>query len=69
MVSTKDSKTPAPKPEAPKTLVRDDFDHTPVPAADVPTRPFITAATKFEIEQRGEAIDPFTGQRLTKNDL
>jgi len=31
--------------------------------------PFISEGTRVEIEQYGQAIDPFTGKTLTKADL
>lgn len=55
--------------EGDKVVPRNDFQGTLGPVAEGPERPFISAATKFEIEQYGEAIDPFTGKTLTKNDL
>jgi hypothetical protein len=55
--------------EGDTVVTRNDYQGTKGPLNKGLERPFISAATKFEIEQYGEAIDPFTGQRLTKNDL
>lgn len=57
------AKRTAPQPVRGKEVVQ-----SPTEPEDV-RRPFISEGVRNDIELHGETIDPFTGQRLTREDL